>query len=312
MNFRTLYKTQQKEKSLSHKSKIFLIGSCFSEQIGSKLSYYKFNTCINPYGILFNPKSIVMALSEIIAKKIYTPKELFKHNDLWHSWQHHSVFSNENPGEALQNINQNISKANEALLKATHLFITLGSAWTYLFQGKTFVANCHKVPENAFTKHLLPTEEIKKDFKALFRELYRCNQGVKIICTLSPVRHLKDGFTQNSISKAHLLSAIYALCQDKNTCYFPAFEICMDDLRDYRFYDSDMLHPNQTAVEYIWKYFSEMFFTDKTLEILPKIQELQKDKHHKILRPNSPQAKKFLERLKEKQEYLAKQYKIYF
>ena len=312
-NFRTVLKTTEQKNKIDHASNILLFGSCFSENIGQKLAYFKFKEHTNPYGILFNPIAIETTIRECIQKKIYTKNDLFFHNERWHSFQHHSDFSDENPDTILKNINASILEANENLKKASHIIITLGTAWVYEQKSNGIVvANCHKVPQKQFSKKIIPVTGIVQSLQNIQKIISETNPSSTIIFTVSPVRHLKDGMIENSQSKAHLLAAIHETIQQQNSFYFPSYEIMLDDLRDYRFFKRDMLHPNEIAIDYIWEAFKKTWIHSSTEEILKTINTIQKGLTHRPFNPNSEAHQKFLIQLQLKMDTLQKKYKIDF
>lgn len=302
--FRTQIGSVPHGKQIDYHSKLVLFGSCFSENIGNKLSYYKFDTHTNPYGVLFNPVSIANALQDCIQKRVFTEDDLFFHNELWHSYVHHSDFSNRDKGKVLQAMNRTIETTHEKLKTASHLFITLGTSWVYKERSKgKVVANCHKVSQREFDKVLLGVPEIVEGLRYLQKELLKLNPELTIIYTVSPVRHLKDGFMENTLSKSHLLTAIHQV-KDEFNWYFPSYEIMMDDLREYRFYKRDMLHPNDLAIDYIWSVFSEFWMTSSVISVQKEVENIQKGLAHKPFHSNSAAHLKFRKQLQEKIEAL--------
>ncbi len=310
MNFRTNIQLQKERNQIDYNSKLLLIGSCFSENINKKLNYFKFNTNSNPFGILFNPKAIETLITNAVNLKEYTEKDIFNLNERWHCFDAHSDLSNSNKNELLNSLNSEIKESNKNLKEASHIIITLGTAWVYRFiETDTIVGNCHKVPQKKFLKELLSVKKIIENLDNLIALIKSVNPKVNIIFTVSPVRHLKDGFLENSQSKAHLLTAIHQITDKKaQLYYFPSYEIMMDDLRDYRFYNSDMVHPNETAINYIWEQFKSVWMDDKTFPILKQVDTIQKGLSHKPFNPNSEQHQQFLISLQEKIHHLQKQF----
>jgi lysophospholipase L1-like esterase len=253
MNFQTIVPLNKETRnSIDYNAKILLLGSCFSENIGDKLNYFKFQTSQNPFGILFHPKAIENLVTNAINEKKYLPEDLIFQNELWHSFDAHSSLSTTDKNELLANLNSAIIATNKKLKEATHIIITLGTSWVYRFiETDVIVANCHKIPQKKFLKTLLSVDEITKSLKTTISHLKSVNKNIHILFTVSPVRHLKDGFIENMQSKSHLITAIHSIMKTKNSSYFPSYEIMMDELRDYRFYAEDMIHPNKTAINYI-------------------------------------------------------------
>lgn len=314
MKFRTNIQLQKERNQIDYTSKLLLIGSCFSENISKKLAYFKFQTYSNPFGILFNPIATENLITNAINKKEYSEKDIFYLNERWHCFDAHSDLSAANKNELLQNLNGEIKSTNKRINESTHIIITLGTAWAYRFiEADAIVGNCHKVPQKKFLKELLTVEEILASLENICTLIKDVNPTVSIIFTVSPVRHLKDGFVENSQSKAHLLAAIHQLTDKKNQLYyFPSFEIMMDDLREYRFYNSDMIHPNETAINYIWKQFQLVWIDENSTSIMKEVDTIQKGLTHKPFNPSSKQHQQFLENLHEKIQLLENKLNIKF
>ena len=315
MNLQTEITLKKETRNpISYNSKIFLFGSCFSENIGSKIEYFKFENTINPFGILFHPIAIEMLITNIVNEKIYTEKDVFFHNERWHCYEAHSELSNPSKEDLLLKLNAAISTANTQLKEVSHIIITLGTSWTYrLIETDTVVANCHKVPQKKFLKELLLIDEITNSLEAIITLIKSVNNNIEIIFTVSPVRHLKDGFVENMRSKSHLLSAIHQVIAPRDhTHYFPSYEIMMDDLRDYRFYNSDMIHPNETAINYIWEAFKTVWIHEKSTDLMSEIDTIQKGLSHRPFNKNSKQHLLFLENLQLKISALQENHTITF
>ncbi len=278
-------------KIIEENSIILLIGSCFTEHIGSKLNNSGFETIINPFGILFNPISISNSLKRIINNVVYSKSELYQtHEGRYVSFDHHGRFSGNDGTKVMEEINVSLLEANESLKTADCLIITLGSAWVYRHIEKNkIVANCHKVPNKEFEKELLKIETILDSLKQSISDLKNFNKNLKIIFTISPVKHLRDGVIENQQSKATLILAIAELLKNKteNVYYFPAYEIVTDELRDYRFFETDHAHPNQLAFDYVWERFTETCFTLKAVEKINEAEGLSKAFAHKTLHNES-------------------------
>ncbi len=295
------------------------MGSCFTENMGAKLRQHKFNILENPNGILFNPISITKSIDSYLLPKIYTPAQLFYQNESWNSWEHHSRFSNPDKALCLQHINQSQQQANQYIHSADWLIITLGSAFAYSLQNNLqdsgagisgeIVANCHKVPTDKFNKILLPLNEIIEAVTQSMLQLFECNPTVNILFTISPVRHLREGLVENNRSKALLITAVHQLVEKfSHVFYFPAYELVIDDLRDYRFYAEDMVHPNYAATNYVWEKFITTCVDEPTQKLMKEINEVNAAKSHKPFNPTSEQHKKFLQVNLDKVSALAKQY----
>lgn len=289
MNFTTQIPISKHKNNISHKDKIMLLGSCFTENIGNKLSINGFETLINPFGILYNPFSICSSLNRIINLKFLDSEDLVKVNEFWFSYEHHGVFRDEKCDNLLQTINLGITKANLFLKQTNWLIITLGTAWVFfLKENNKILGNCHKLNPQLIDKRLLSTEEIVKDITLTINNIRKINPNIKIILTVSPIRHWKQGYRENLISKSLLHIATDQICKTINGCsYFPAYEIVMDELRDYRFYQADMLHPSEIAVDYIWEKFSTHLFSDSTANLCKDYCKLHSMKQHKAFNPES-------------------------
>lgn len=302
--------SKETRNSISYESNVLLLGSCFSENIGDQLSHYKFDSVQNPFGILFHPKAIEQLITNAINKKNYSEEDIFLLNERWHCFEAHSSLSDSNQEILLKNLNSGIQLIHHQLLHASHIFITLGTAWVYRqIDSGTIVANCHKVPQKKFLKELLPISEIAESLKAMVALIKSVNKKVSIIFTVSPVRHLKDGLTQNQLSKSHLISAIHQVVDGGRTStYFPSYEIMMDELRDYRFYKEDMIHPNTTAIQYIWNRFMEVWVDTNAEVIMKRVDKIQNGLAHKPFNPNSEAHQQFLKGIDDQIKTLQKTY----
>ncbi len=301
MEFRLALTPREFEYKINHNHSLFLAGSCFTEQIGAKLSYHKFKTIDNPHGILFNPISIAHSISAYIQKKMYTSDDLFFENELWGSWDHHTRFSNINKEDCLIKINESQSRAHAFLKTADWLMITLGSSFVYELSSSRVVANCHKVPADKFKKRLLSTEAIQSALKKMLDELKEFNPSIKVIFTISPVRHLRDGFIENNRSKANLINAVHELVNEASSVfYFPSYELIIDDLRDYRFFAEDMVHPNYAATNYVWEKFIDSSIDEPSKKIMKEIAAINIARNHKPFNPTSKQHQQFLDTYRKK------------
>ncbi|MEZ4852788.1 GSCFA domain-containing protein [Flavobacterium sp.] len=311
MNFRTEIPIAKYNFPIDYQSKIMLLGSCFSENIGEKFQYFKFQTTVNPFGIIFNPVSIEKLVKRVVAQQPFTENDIFYHNDLWHCFEVHSELSNPNKEAFLNNLNSIVESTHRQIVSLSHLLITLGTSWVYRNNSsKEIVANCHKVPQKEFTKELLSTSQIEESLQNIVSLIHSVNPNVKFIFTISPVRHIKDGFFENNVSKGNLLSALYKTvnCQLSTVNYFPSYEIMVDELRDYRFYKDDMLHPNQQAVDYIWIKFFENYINPNEFQLMNDICAIQKGLQHKPFNPDTEAHQKFLQNLQKKIETIKNQY----
>jgi len=296
MEFRLEFTPRPFDQKISHRHKLFLAGSCFTEQIGSKLAAHKFRIIDNPNGILFNPVSITKSLTSYIENKVYTEADLFYNNELWGSWEHHTRFSNVYKDAALSTINASQDAAHQFLKEADWLLLTLGSSFVYELENNQVVANCHKVPTDKFRKKLLSVDEVITTLDGLIYRLKKFNPRLKIIFTISPVRHLRDGFIENNRSKATLINAVHHMVDKfEGLYYFPAYELVIDDLRDYRFFAEDMVHPNYAATNYVWEKFTSACIDEPSQELMKEINIINAAKNHKAFNPASEAHKKFLQ-----------------
>jgi lysophospholipase L1-like esterase len=264
--------------------------------MGEKLMNHKFSVIQNPNGILFNPFSIADSIQSYIQRKLYDEDELFYHHELWGSWDHHTRFSNTEKNLCLQGINDSQKQAHEELKKTNWLILTLGSAFAYQLDDKRIVANCHKVPTDKFTKKLFSSSEIIDAFNKMIQSLKAFNPNLNIIFTISPVRHLRDGFIENNRSKANLITAVATLTEIHNHVhYFPAYELIIDDLRDYRFFAEDMVHPNYQATQYVWEKFMDCCIEESDRSLMKEISIITMAKRHRAFNPQSNQHKVFLQ-----------------
>ena len=281
---------------INYNQSLFLIGSCFTEHIGNRLADYKFPVLQNPNGILFDPVSVCNSLQSYMNAKSYTAEDLFFLNDLWQSWQHHSMFSGMDQQAVLNTINQSQLQAHQFLKKANWMIITLGSSYSYkLVNGGTPVANCHRAPSQYFNKQLVEISEIVNRLDDTIIQLKAFNSDLKIIFTISPVRHLRDGVIDNNRSKARLIEAVHQVVQQFDHCYyFPAYELVIDVLRDYRFYDIDLAHPNYAATEFVFEKFKEHYIENKSLEQMDDIKKMVNAYRHRPFNPLTNSHQSFL------------------
>jgi hypothetical protein len=316
MKFHYEFDIKSPVKKIQHQHAMMLMGSCFTENMGEKLRKHKFRVTENPHGILFNPVSVAEAITQYVEQTVYTASDLFCYNECWHSWKHHSRFSGITPEDALQKINTSIIESHIALKKADHIMITLGSAWVYMltenalnYKSGTVAANNHKAPADWFSKKLLTTEEVLSVLDNMIHRLFHFNPNVQIIFTISPVRHLREGVIENNKSKAVLIQAVHHLVEKfERLYYFPAYELVIDDLRDYRFYAEDLVHPNFHATQYVWEKFTNACMTDETRNLLKEIAAVNLAMQHKPFNPLTTQHQQFLKTYQEKTKLLQQLY----
>ncbi len=266
-----------------YEDQLLLLGSCFSENIREKLSYYKFQSFVNPFGIIFHPYPITNLIQRVVDKQEFEESDIFYGNERWQSFEAHSIVAHSHKEQTLKQLNKAFKLFQEKLHKTSNIIITLGSAWGYEHKKtNVIVANCHKIPQKEFNKVLSSPKQIVKNLESILLNIAKLNPTCQVIFTVSPVRHLKDGFVKNTRSKAHLIAAVHNLVdQYESALYFPAYELVMDELRDYRFYDRDMIHPSQEAIDYIWQRFVNVYASEKAKETLKTVSSIQKGLAHK-------------------------------
>lgn len=306
MIFTTEVKIPLSAHKMNHQDRIMTLGSCFAESIGAKLCSAYFLTDVNPFGVQFNPISIANGLELLLGESEFSMKELFQHNELWKSFSHSSHFSDPNPEACLEKINDRLRYSRHFLQNANFLMITFGTAWVFesLKDGKV-VSNCHKLPATEFVRRRLSVDEIVDRYKLLIPQLQALSPTLHIVFSVSPIRHLKDGLTENNLSKSTLLLAIDQIRKvTANVHYFPSYEIQLDELRDYRFYAADMLHPSEVAVNHIWNRFSECYFSDETLSLKKRLEQLSADLFHRPIHPDSKEFERFQSNLLQRKSSL--------
>lgn len=291
---------KQSNNQIDYNSNVLLLGSCFSDNIGKKLDYFKFQNLQNPFGILFHPKAIENLISNAVGNHKYSKDDAFLHNEQWHCFDAHSKLSNTSKDHLINQLNKQIDLTASKLKIASHIVVTLGTAWVYReIKTESIVANCHKLPQKQFNKELLSVDSITDSLKNILSLIRSVNYNASVIFTVSPIRHTKDGFVENTQSKAHLITAIHQVINNQSF-YFPSFEIMMDELRDYRFYKEDMIHPNQTAINYIWERFRSVWVSEQSFKTMEEVDRVQKGLQHKPFNNKSEAHQKFLQNLEVK------------
>lgn len=306
--FRTIVPIEPQKNKVSYDSRLLFMGSCFASNIGSYFTETGFNAMVNPFGVLYNPISIAGAIERLISGDLYRSDNLKYYNGLWQSFDHHSQFNHEDQEQCLHTINQSLIQGAQFLKNADYLFITFGTSWVYEWnETDKIVSNCHKFPASHFNRFLASQIQITERYKKLITQLHWFNPDLKIILTVSPVRHWKDGAHGNQISKAILLLSIEELCQQyEHLLYFPAYEILLDELRDYRFFDDDMLHPSSSAVKYIRSRFTMAWLDNTAHKFIKSMEQIKNALNHRPFNPRSEQHQLFLQKTLIKLEEMKK------
>lgn len=309
MKLQTQISLEPAARQFGYDHKLLLLGSCFAQNIGDKLAYYKFQAVTNPFGIIFNPVALERLVADAVANKTYTEADVFELDGVWKSFYAHSDKNALTRLGAVIHLQEAQQLLRQQLIEASHLFITLGTAWVYKhLERDEVVANCHKVPQQAFTKKLLSVTEIQESLSRVCELVKTLNPKIEIAFTVSPVRHIKDGIVENTRSKSHLLTAVHQLVDSREVSYFPAYEIVMDELRDYRFYASDMVHPSEQAVTYVWERFIEVYAFAKAQQTMKKVAQVQQGLAHRPFNEDSAAHQKFITDLAKKQQALTEVY----
>jgi hypothetical protein len=290
------FSVPQLKKQINYSNSVLLSGSCFAEQMGNKLSQHRFPISANAHGILYNPLSIAGGMTDLLQKKTYSIADLTEGNGLWFSWQHHGKFSANTADAALAILNHEITAAQSTFQSASHIVITFGSAWVYQLKSNDMVvANCHKMPAELFAKRLLTVDEIVGAFLDMLNAPLMKEK--QIILSVSPVRYVRDGLVENNLSKAILLQAVHTICKEHaHAFYFPAYEIIIDQLRDYRFFESDLVHPNQLAIDEVWRQFVEACMDKPTKDFVKEMGDLNRLLSHRVIHADAPQSQIFLKK----------------
>ena len=305
MKLSTTVALQPLETKIDYHSQLLCMGSCFAENMGNQFAQLGFSQLSNPFGILFQPLALQRLVERALQANYFTQTDLVYHNGLWHCFELHSDCSNPDPEAMLADLNAKQQLLKTQLQQATHIGITLGTAWVYRhLASDRVVANCHKIPQTAFAKELLLVAEIEAALYQLISTIHAVNPNVQLVFTVSPVRHSKDGLVENQRSKAQLLVALHQLLETHKAYYFPAYEILLDELRDYRFYADDLLHPSPLAIRYIWEKWLSVTTTPETQALIAEVEAVQKSRQHRPFNPDSEEHRIFLEKLEKRERDL--------
>lgn len=309
MKLQTEIPIHPERNPIDYASKVVLLGSCFSENVGAKFLYYQFQHLVNPFGILFHPFAIEQLITRAINETVFTEKDLVFHNEQWHCFEVHSSLSASNKEELLRKLNNILKQFQKEIETATHFIFTYGTAWVYRFiETDRYVANCHKIPQKQFLKELASVEEIAASIDNTITLIKSSNPNVVCIHTVSPVRHVKDGMVENTRSKAHLIAGIHEVISPRDRVhYFPSYEVMMDELRDYRFYTEDLVHPSNTAIQIVWEKFAEAWVSSEAKHFQKDIETIQNGLSHRPFHPESKAHQEFQKNLQKKIETLQKQ-----
>ena len=309
--FQTVVEIPKFEWETGYSKKNIFMGSCFTENVGNKMAALKYSVDINPFGILYNPVSVANGIDILLNKKEFTADDLIQHNSLWHSFYHHGKFSSADKNDTLQTINNRIKSSSDYLKNADFLFITFGTAWVYKYRstGKT-VSNCHKISAKEFNRVRLSVNEIVEIYKKLLADIKKINPELKVVFTVSPIRHWKDGAVENQRSKSTLLLAIDEIIKasNENCSYFPSYEIVMDELRDYRFYADDMIHISEVAIQHIWEKFEAALIADESRKISKEVQKIVASANHRPFNKFTKEHQSFLQKQLLKLKHLEQKY----
>jgi len=298
MKFRTEITVQQAPFSITHHSRILTLGSCFAQHISTFLRRYRFKVLHNPCGVLYNPASVKACLELIRSGQQLSREDIDFHNEEWYSFNFDSSFSDADPDKCLEGMNRSLEQARRFVQSADCFIITYGTSFVYTFERTgQIVSNCHKIPSAQFEHRRISAEEVEINLLETIKLIRQFSPQANFILTVSPVRHWKDGAAQNQISKSTLIVALHNVAgDDERIFYFPSYEILMDDLRDYRWYEQDLVHPNQQAVEYIWEKFRQTFIPSSETELMNEIGQLMRAREHRPRNPRSASHKSFIDK----------------
>ncbi len=295
MNFFLPFPIAPLSQNIRYSDRIMMIGSCFSAGIGERLASYKFKVLQNPTGIIYHPHMISEAVERCIENRKFEEAELFENNGLFHCWSHHSEFSGTDKASTLGKMNDQLECAHEFLKTCDYLILTPATAYGYfLVQDQKMVGNCHKMPGHLFDKRLTDSNSIIENLKDTIDKVRSFQPEIKIIFTISPVKHYRDGIVENNISKSHVIAAVHQVtAESSGVYYFPSYEILIDELRDYRFFKNDFAHPNETAVSYIFQRFVDFAFDENTKTLMNRVGEIITASQHRMHFPHSEKSKGF-------------------
>jgi len=309
MKWRTEVAIPSGPNPIGYRNQVLLLGSCFATHLSEKFTYYQFPSLCNPFGVLFHPAPVEKLLRRAVEDRPFAPEDLLESQGRWRSLQAHSTLSGGSLNEALIELNGALEALKQALQYSTHAVITLGTAYGFRhLQTGQLVANCHKLPSGEFERELSAPPALEQSLSGILTLLRSYQKDMTCLLTVSPVRHIRDGLVENQRSKAHLITAVQALVQRGEADYFPSYELFMDELRDYRFYDRDLIHPSGAAVDYVWERFVQAWVEPQALQVMDEVASIRKGLAHRPLHGNSPEYRKFRESLEDKTQSLLKRY----
>ena len=309
MKWRTEVAIPSGPNPIGYRNQVLLLGSCFATHLADKLAYYQFPYLCNPFGVLFHPLPVENLLRRALEDRPFAPEDLLESQGRWRSLETHSAVSGSSPGDALTQLNGALAELKRALQHATHAVITLGTAYgfRYLKTGQ-LVANCHKLPSEEFDRELSTPTAIEESLSGILALLRSYQKDLTCLLTVSPVRHIRDGLVENQRSKAHLITAVQALVEQGEAAYFPSYELFMDELRDYRFYDRDLIHPSGAAVDYVWERFVQAWMEPHALAVMDEVGTIRKGLAHRPLYGDSEEHRRFRESLRSRIQHLQGRY----
>ena len=309
MKWRTEVAVPSGKNPISYSSRVLLLGSCFATHLSDKFTYFQFPHLGNPFGVLFHPVPMENLIRRAVEGRLFTPEDLIETEGRWRCLEAHSDLSGASPEEALQQLNHGLLALKEAVENATHTLLTLGTAYAFRhLPSGHLVANCHKLPASKFNRELSTPREIQDSLSRTLGLLRSAQKGMSCLLTVSPVRHLRDGLVENQRSKAHLITAVQALAEGGEAEYFPSYELFMDDLRDYRFYEPDLVHPARAGVDYVWERFEQAWIDTESRPVMKEVAAVQKGLGHRPLHGRSPEFESFRASLQARIDRLRERY----
>ena len=309
MKWRTKVEIGQGADPIDYQDEVLVLGSCFADHLGDKLSYYQFRHLANPFGVLFHPIPLGHLIERAIKGTHFREDDLFEHEGLWRCQEVHSRAAGTSKETTREGMNQALRAFQKSLAQATHIVLTLGTAFAFRnLDQDLLVANCHKLPQQQFRRELTPVAGLIRSLARTVAVIREINPECQILMTVSPVRHVRDGLVENQRSKAHLIAAVHQIVEGANIHYFPAYELLMDELRDYRFYKRDLIHPTEQAVDFVWEKFMEAWVDPGAIPLMKRVDAIRKQMAHRDVRATKPFRVAANESLKQKAEALSAEY----